>query len=149
MIIKSSVFKEGETIPEKFTCDGENVNPFLEIRGAAVGTRTLALVVDDPDASSGGIWDHWVLWNIPAGTQYIEEDNIPQGGVMGRTSFGRNRYGGPCPPRGSAPHHYRFKIYALDMELSLPPESGRVELEKAMEGHILDQGQLIGLYGRK
>ncbi len=149
MILKSSAFKEGEVIPEKYTCDGENVNPFLEIRNAPQGTKSLALVVDDPDASSGGVWDHWVIWNIPAGTQYIEEDTIPQGVAQGRTSFGSNRYGGPCPPRGSKPHRYRFKIYALDTTLDLPQETGRVGLESAMEGHILDQGQLIGLYGRK
>lgn len=149
MIIKSSAFKEGEIIPEKFTCEGENVNPFLEMREIPHGTKTLAFVVDDPDASSGGIWDHWVLWNIPAGTQYIEEDSVPHGAVVGKTSFGSNRWGGPCPPKGSKPHRYRFKAYALDTELNLPNDTERVALEKAMEGHILGQAQLVGVFMRK
>jgi len=149
MIIKSSAFKKGEVIPAKYTCEGDNVNPFLEIKDAPHGAKTLTLVVDDPDASHGGIWDHWVLWNIPAGTQYIEEDTVPHGAVVGKTSFGSNRWGGPCPPPGTKPHRYRFKAYALDASLELPPETGRVGLEAAMAGHILAEAQLVGVFMRK
>lgn len=149
MIIKSSAFKDGETIPPKYTCEGENVNPFLELRGVPAGTKSLALVVDDPDATSGGIWDHWVVWNINPGIQYIEEDTVPQGAVEGKNSFGANRYGGPCPPRYVSPHHYRFKAYALDRTLDLPADSGREALEEEMKGRVIDSATLTGIFGRK
>lgn len=149
MLIKSSSFKEGEIIPKKYTCEGDNVNPFLEIKDAPHGTKSFALVVDDPDATHGGVWDHWILWNIPVGTQYIEEDTVPHGAVQGKTSFGSNRWGGPCPPEGGKPHRYQFKVYALDVDLTLPTESGRIELETAMDGHILDKAELVGVFMRK
>ena len=149
LILKSSAFREGEMIPAKNTCDGDNVNPLLEIRNIPIGTLSLALVVEDPDATGGKVWDHWLIWNIEAKTQYISEDNLPFGAVQGTTSFGKQKYGGPCPPRGNSPHRYMFKIYALDALLDLPAGSTKVELEKAMAGHILAQTVLTGLYSRK
>ena len=149
MKIKSSAFREGDVIPSKYTCDGDDVNPFLEIRGVSHEAKSLVLIVDDPDATSGGVWDHWIVWNINPKTQYIGEDTIPHGSVEGKNSFGSNRYGGPCPPHGNKPHRYRFKIYALDTLLDIPVESGRVEVENAMKEHILDKAEVVGLYGRE
>lgn len=148
-ILKSSVFKQNEIIPSKFTCDGDDVNPMLEIRNAPTGTKSFALIVDDPDATRGTPWDHWILWNINPKTQYISEDNVPAGAVQGMTSFGHPKYGGPCPPKGSRPHRYIFKLYALDTELDLPEGSIKEQLVKATEGHIINQTKLIGLYQRK
>lgn len=149
LILKSSAFRPGETIPVKNTCDGDNVNPLLEIRNAPTGTLSLAFIMDDPDATGGKTWDHWIVWNIDPKTQYISEDNVPFGAVQGITSFGHQKYGGPCPPRGNAPHRYMFKVYALDVVLDLPAGSSKAELEKAMAGHILDQTTLMGMYGRR
>lgn len=148
MILKSSAFKDGEKIPAKYTCEGDNVNPFLEIRNAPEGAQSLVLLVDDPDATAGGVWDHWVVWNIHPKTQYIEEDTVPVGAVEGKNSFGSRRYGGPCPPPGNPPHRYRFKIYALDTLLSLSNDAGRAAVEAALIGHILDKAELVGLFGR-
>lgn len=149
MIIKSPAFKNGEVIPKHFTCDGDDVNPLFEIRDIPSGAVSLAFIVDDPDATSGGVWDHWLLWNISPKTQYIAEDSVPPDAVEGTTSFGEKHYGGPCPPHGKSPHRYRFTLYALDTLLSLSEESGRSELLSAMEGHILAETELMGLYGRE
>ena len=149
MILKSSAFKPQGTIPSKFTCDGENVSPLLEIREVPQGTKSFVLIMDDPDATRGVTWDHWLLFNIDLKTQYISEDSLPFGALQGKNSWGNNRYGGPCPPRGSRPHHYTFKFYALDSALDLKEGATKAELEKAMEGHVLDQTTLIGLYARK
>jgi Raf kinase inhibitor-like YbhB/YbcL family protein len=149
MILKSSAFKPGEFIPPKFTCDGEDVNPLLEIRDVPADAKSLALIVDDPDATRGTTWVHWLLWNIDPRTQYISEDSVPFGAILGKTDFGYLRYGGPCPPRGSKPHRYMFKLYALDKMLDLPEGSTKADLERAMAGHILAEASLVGLYGRK
>jgi hypothetical protein len=149
MQIKSSAFKDGEFIPEKFTCDGENVNPLLEIKNLPGGTKSLTLIMDDPDATSGVTWDHWILFNIDPKSQYIAEDNVPAGALQGKSSWGRASYGGPCPPRGAKPHRYMFKLYALDTLLDLTEGATKQEIEKAIENHIIDQTTLIGLYGRK
>lgn len=149
LILKSSAFKNGDTIPAKHTCDGDNVNPLLEIRNIPTSTKSLAIVVDDPDATRGGTWDHWLVWNIEPKTQYVSEDNVPFGAVQGKNSGGRERYDGPCPPRGNPPHRYMFKVFALDTVLDLPAGSAKADLEKAMAGHVLDQANLMGLYGRK
>ena len=148
MIIKSGAFKDGDTIPPKYTCDGDNINPLIEIRNVPRGAKSLALVMDDPDATSGGVWDHWIMWSIEPGTQYISEDTVPEGAVSGKTSFGHERYGGPCPPEGNSPHRYVFKLYALDVMLDLSAGAQKPELEAAMEGHILDEAVLVGKYGR-
>jgi Raf kinase inhibitor-like YbhB/YbcL family protein len=146
--LKSSAFKEGETIPKKYTCDGDDINPMLEIRNVPPEAKSLALIVDDPDATRGVPWDHWTLWNINPRTQYISEDTLPDGVVLGTTSFGHQKYGGPCPQKGSKPHRYMFKLYALDVVLDIPAGATKAEVEKAMEGHILDQTILTGLYSR-
>jgi Raf kinase inhibitor-like YbhB/YbcL family protein len=149
MILKSPAWKDGGTIPARFTCEGDDVNPLFEIRETPREAKSLALIVDDPDATSGDIWDHWVVWNINPKTQYIAEDSVPPGAVEGRTSFGENKYGGPCPPIGKAPHHYRFKLFALDTELQLPETAGRKEVEAAAEGHILERAEITGTFGRE
>jgi Raf kinase inhibitor-like YbhB/YbcL family protein len=149
ILVKSSAFKDGGNVPLKHTCDGDNVNPLLEIRNAPAGTKSLVLIMDDPDATRGGTWYHWLVWNIDPKTQYIDEDTIPYGAVQGTGSGGRVRYEGPCPPRGNPAHHYRFSIYALDTLLELPAGSDEAALKAAMNGHVLAQGMLIGLYGRK
>jgi len=148
LTLKSSAFKDGEKIPLKYTCDGENVNPFLEIRNIPPGTQSLVLVMDDPDATGGETWDHWIIANITPQTQYIEEDTVPHGSVQGSNSWGSARYGGPCPPPGADPHRYMFKLYALDIALDIPEGTKKQEIEEKMEGHIIQETTLQGLYGR-
>ncbi len=149
LALKSSTFRDGDPIPAKFTCDGDNVNPMLEIRNAPRETKSFALIVDDPDASNGGVWDHWIVWNIDPKTQYVMEDNIPFGAVEGKNSFGKEHYGGPCPPRGNQAHRYMFKLYALNTALDLPQGASKAELEEAIKGHVLEETTLMGKYGRK
>jgi len=136
----SSAFKDGGDIPRKYTCEGEQVNPSLEIQGVPRQTQTLALIVEDPDTGHG-VFDHWLVWNIRP-NEPIRENDVP--GVYGRNGFGRNGYGAPCPPQGK--HRYFFHIYALDAELNLPPGSTKKELQSAMQGHILATADLMGQY---
>lgn len=143
MQLTSLEFGNNELIPSKFTCEGEDINPPLIIEDIPQGTQSLALVVDDPDAL-GATFVHWVVWNIPLVSR-IEAGSVP--GNQGVNDFGRKNYGGPCPPSGT--HRYFFKIYALDIKLTLPEEVNKESLEKAMQGHILDKTQLIGLYRKK
>lgn len=143
MQLTSLEFGNNELIPSKFTCEGEDINPPLIIEDIPQGTQSLALVVDDPDAL-GATFVHWVVWNIPLVSR-IEAGSVP--GNQGVNDFGRKNYGGPCPPSGI--HRYFFKIYALDIKLTLPEEVNKESLEKAMQGHILDKTQLIGLYRKK
>jgi hypothetical protein len=146
MIIKSSAFKESENIPPKFTCDGENVSPELSWSDFLEGTKTFALIVDDPDAP-GGTFVHWVVYNIPSNITSLPEGiTLPEGSEQGVNHFGDNNYGGPCPPSGT--HRYYFKLYALDSEVQLKPGAGKRDLLKAMEGHILAETQLMGKYER-
>lgn len=147
--MESPEFKNNGLIPKKFTCDGENINPKLEFQNIPEETKSLVLIMDDPDATGGITWDHWLIWNIDPKRKYIEEDEIPKDAVLGSTSFGEIKYGGPCPPKGNNPHRYMFKLYALDTKLNLSRGALKSQLENAMEGHILDQTVLIGLYGRK
>jgi Raf kinase inhibitor-like YbhB/YbcL family protein len=143
--LSSKAFTNGGTIPVKYTCDGENVSPDLSWSGTPQGVKSLALIADDPDAPAG-TWVHWVLYDLPPDTTSLAEGT--QGvGVLGTTSFGDARYGGPCPPRGK-PHRYFFKLYALDKLLGLSPGATKAAVEKAMQGHILGSGQLMGTYGR-
>ena len=145
MELTSPAFENEGMIPSLHTCDGRNVSPELQIAGVPEGTASLALVMDDPDAP-GGTFDHWIVWNIPAGTQSVPQGKEPKG-AQGRTGFGRLGYGGPCPPGGV--HRYFFKAYALDCELDLRKGAGKGELETAMEGHILDRAELMGRYRRQ
>jgi len=145
MKIISPAFKNNQMIPQKYTCDGENINPPLQISEVPTNTQSLVLIVDDPDAP-GGDWVHWLVWNINPETKIIAENELPQGAIQGRNDFGKQNYGGPCPPSGT--HHYQFKIYALDISLNLPPNSRKKDLENSLQGHTLDKDTLIGLYQR-
>jgi Raf kinase inhibitor-like YbhB/YbcL family protein len=144
MNISSSAFKDGASIPSKYTCDGANSSPPLAFGGIPAGAKSLALVVDDPDAP-GGTFDHWVIWNIPPNTTSVAEGQSPQG-VNGKTGFGKSAYGGPCPPSGE--HRYFFKLYAVDTTLNLAPSSSKSDLEKAIKGHTLATAQMMGRYKR-
>jgi len=143
--LSSPAFDEGGIIPVRYTCDGGDINPPLAITGAPPGTKSLALIVDDPDAPAG-VWDHLILYNIPPQTNEILEGALPTDAIIGTNSWGRNDYGGPCPP--DREHRYVFTLYALDTELALPPESGKAEVLQAMEGHELARTQLVGRYDR-
>ncbi|HYA26607.1 MAG TPA: YbhB/YbcL family Raf kinase inhibitor-like protein [Thermodesulfovibrionales bacterium] len=144
--ISSPVFENNGQMPEKYTCDGIDVNPPLIIENVPVGTKSLALIVDDPDAPRG-TWVHWVVWNIDPKTVEIREHNIPKGALQGMNDFEKRDYGGPCPPSGT--HRYFFKLYALDTLLNFSSEAGKAGLEKAMQGHIIGQAQIVGRYKRK
>ncbi|MFC1709366.1 YbhB/YbcL family Raf kinase inhibitor-like protein [Candidatus Omnitrophota bacterium] len=140
MIISSPEFKHNEPIPKKFTCQGQDINPALKIENTPEDTKSLALIVDDPDAPMG-TWVHWAVFNIPVAST-IEEASIP--GEQAMNNFGRKDYGGPCPPSGT--HRYFFKVYALDTDIESSSVKNKATLEKAMQGHILGQAELIGLY---
>jgi Raf kinase inhibitor-like YbhB/YbcL family protein len=145
MKITSSAFQQGGNIPSKFSCDGPNTSPPLQISGAPAEAKSLALIVDDPDAPSG-LFTHWVVWNISPQTTTIAEGSTPKG-VQGTNDFGKSGYGGPCPPSGT--HRYNFKVFALDRELDLPSGAKRSQLDTAMKGHVVAQGELMGRYARK
>jgi Raf kinase inhibitor-like YbhB/YbcL family protein len=145
MKITSSAFQEGGNIPSKFTCDGSDTSPPLQITGVPSEAKSLVLIADDPDAP-GGLFTHWLIWNIPPQTNSISGGSAPKG-VHGTNDFGKPGYKGPCPPPGT--HRYSFKIYALDRELDLRGGAKRSELDGAMKGHIVAQGVLVGRYARK
>ncbi len=150
LTITSAAFSPNGEIPSKYTCDGADISPPLAWSGAPSGTKSLALISDDPDAP-GNTWVHWVAWNIPPDTTALPEgvqpvDRLPNGMRQGETSFRRIGYGGPCPPSGT--HHYFFKLYALDTILDLPARALTPQLEKAMKGHVVAEALLIGLYSR-
>lgn len=146
MKLTSSAFENSQYIPSKYTCDGVNVNPPLLIVGAPENTKSLVLIVDDPDAMNGD-WTHWTIFNVPPDTKEIKEDGASAGAIEGKTDFRNPGYGGPCPSSGI--HHYQFKLYALDAILSLDAMASKKDIEKAMEGRILAQDLLVGLYKRK
>lgn len=146
MKLLSAAFKNNSYIPPAYTCEGKDINPPLKIEGVPKSARTLALVVDDPDALNGD-WVHWTVWNIDPNTQNIDENKIPIGAVEGRTSFGHAGYGGPCPPQGV--HHYQFKLYALNEYLLLSSSASKEDLFRIMEGHVIDSAELTGLYTRE
>jgi Raf kinase inhibitor-like YbhB/YbcL family protein len=149
--LSSNSFAAGEKIPKQFTCDGEDRSPELHWPAPPSGTKSFALIADDPDAPVG-TWVHWVLFNLPPDTSSLPE-NIPKkdilenGAIQGQNDFGRTGYGGPCPPPGK-PHRYFFKLYALDSAVNLKSNATKDDLERAMNGHILAQGEYIGRYGR-
>jgi Raf kinase inhibitor-like YbhB/YbcL family protein len=146
LLLRSTVFNHQDAIPEKYTCDGADVSPPLTISGVPQGAESLAIIVHDPDAP-GGNWDHWLLWNIAPDTTQIFENTVPEGASAGMNDFGKQTYGGPCPPSGT--HRYVFTLYALDRPLRLSSGARRHALEQAMQGHILAQTELIGLYTRQ
>jgi Raf kinase inhibitor-like YbhB/YbcL family protein len=139
--VRSPAFQQNQPIPKKYSCKGNGINPPLSIEGAPKEAKTLALIMDDPDAPSG-TFDHWIVWNIPPSTKSIEENTVP--GTEGLNGMRKKGYTGPCPPSGT--HKYFFKVYALDTELKLGSNSRKSDAEKAMQGHILAKGELIGLF---
>ena len=143
LTVKSSAFENNVSIPIKYTCDGDGINPPLTVEGVPKTALSLALIMDDPDAPSG-TFDHWIVWNIPPHIGKIGENVIP--GFEGMNSARRKGYASPCPPSGT--HRYFFKIYALDTELSLGTDSSKKDLELAMQGHVVAKGEIIGLYHR-
>lgn len=145
MILRSSVFANGENIPKKYTCDGVNINPPLTISEVPGEAKSLVLIVDDPDAPMG-TWLHWSVWNIDPSTREIPENSIPTGAAEGETDFGTSGYGGPCPPAGA--HRYVFRLYALDKILNLESGAKLRELKTATEGHVIDETRLTGIYER-
>ena len=145
MKLDSPVFEANGRIPTKFTCVGKDVSPPLRITDAPPSAKSLALIMDDPDAPAG-TWVHWVEWNIPPGPTTIAEA-AGRLGVQGTNSWGKRGYGGPCPPSGA--HRYFFKVYALDAMLTLPEGTQKSGLLAAMEGHILAQAELVGLYSKQ
>ena len=153
MMIKvtSPAFSAGQPIPTKYTCDGADVSPPLKWEGVPDGTKSLALICDDPDAPAG-TWVHWVVYDLPpTATELAEKvattDTLPIGGKQGLNDFKRTGYGGPCPPPGKA-HRYFFKLHALDTTTALKPRASKADLLRAMEGHLLAQGELMGTYQR-
>ncbi len=149
--VRSSVFQEGGMIPAKHTCDGDDISPPLQWTGKPEGTKSFALISDDPDAPMG-TWVHWVMWNIPPDVNGLAENvpphpQLPDGSRQGLSDFRRPGYGGPCPPSGV--HRYYFKVYALDTMLDLPSNTRKADLLKAIKGHILAEGQLMGKYSRR
>lgn len=148
--ISAEAFQAGGTIPKEYTCDGSNVSPALSWSGIPSNAKSIALIMDDPDAPMG-TFVHWVLFNIPASTQKLPKgisrnQTLGDGSRQGMTDFGRAGYGGPCPPKGT--HRYYFRIYALDTMLNLQPGASREQLDDAMKGHILAMGELMGNYTR-
>ncbi len=141
LIIESPAFKQNGIIPMEYTCNGINVNPPLIIRNLPENTRSLTIIVDDPDAP-GGTFNHWIMWNIPPKERILEGDIS---GIQGMNSIREYKYYGPCPPSGNA-HHYHFKIYALDKKLEIEQRNDKRILLKAMEDHIVAFGELVGLY---
>lgn len=150
--IETTAFQPNQPIPKKYTCEGEDLSPPLTWSDVPAGTKSLALISDDPDAPMG-TWVHWVLYDLPADTKKLEEgipknQTLANGAKQGMTDFKRPGYGGPCPPPGK-PHRYYFKLYALDALVNLPAGATKSDLLVAMKGHILAQTELMGTYQRK
>jgi Raf kinase inhibitor-like YbhB/YbcL family protein len=149
MTISSAAFADGQAVPDKYTCHGQDISPPLQWSGAPAQTKSIALTVEDPDAPSG-TFTHWVIFDMPATTSGLSENvsktaTLPDGSEQGKNSFGNTGYNGPCPPGGKT-HHYIFKVYALDAPVTLDSGSSREELLNAINRHVLAQGQLTGTY---
>jgi Raf kinase inhibitor-like YbhB/YbcL family protein len=150
--VTSSAFQQGGSIPAKYTCEGQDVSPPLAWSGAPGNIKSYALIVDDPDAPDPAkpqrVYVHWVLYNMPASTTSLPENasksGLPKGAVQGKNDWGKAEYGGPCPPIGR--HRYFFKLYALDTTLTGLSSPTKSDLEKAMKGHVVDSGELMGTY---
>ena len=150
--ITSTAFQQAGSIPSKYTCEGPDVSPPLAWSGVPAKAKTLALIVDDPDAPDPAkpqrVYVHWVVYNIPAGTPSLSENasktGMPKGAVQGKNDWGKPEYGGPCPPIGR--HRYFFKLYALDTELTGMRSATKADLERAMNGHVLETGEMMGTY---
>ncbi|MDB6066696.1 MAG: putative kinase inhibitor [Pedosphaera sp.] len=150
--LASPAFGDGKIIPTECTCDGKDLSPPLSWGVAPAGTKSFALTCEDPDAP-GGTWTHWLYYGLPAGTTQLPQgvsavENPPNGGRQCLNSFNRMGYGGPCPPPGQT-HHYVFRIYALDSDISLQPSASLKDFNQAIKGHVLGQGELTGMYKRR
>lgn len=145
MRILSPVFADHGTIPTEYTCDGEDISPPLIFENVPEDAQSLTLIVEDPDAP-GKTWVHWVVVNIDPTVTKVLEDSIPRDGMEAMTDFGHTGWGGPCPPSG--PHKYLFKLYALDTTLDVTEDITRAEVEQAMERHIIEKAELVGIYSR-
>jgi Raf kinase inhibitor-like YbhB/YbcL family protein len=149
MIITSPAFQQGMPIPSQYTCDGSNAHPPLIFSDVPQHAQSLVLIMDDPDVPKNirpdGMWDHWIVFNMPAHTREIAE-GARANGVYGKNTGGKNEYGGPCPP--DREHRYFFKLYALDTLLNVAEGASKKEVEQAMQGHILAQAELMGTYDR-
>jgi Raf kinase inhibitor-like YbhB/YbcL family protein len=143
--VSSPAFTEGSRIPSKFTCDGSDTSPPLQVEGVDASAKWLVLIVDDPDAP-GGVFTHWLVWNIDPKTRSIAEGNVG-GGIQGKNDFGKSGYGGPCPPAGT--HRYYFRVFALDRQIDLKAGADRKQLNAAMQGHVIAKGELMGRYSRQ
>ena len=147
MILTSPAFDSGESIPKKYTCDGGEFNPELQIQNVPSGTKSLALVMRDPDAPMPGGFTHWVVWNIDPKTSVIKEESVPPGATEGQNSSGNVGYAGPCPPSGT--HHYHFQLYALSDMLDLSTAASVSDAQAQIDQHLVEQTELIGLYSRE
>ncbi len=152
LTIESKAFKDGEYIPERYTCDGADISPHIIWSGAPSGTKSFVVIVDDPDAPMG-TFNHWVIYDIPASVNELAENiprvsTLPDGAKQGVNSFRRIGYGGPCPPPGPA-HRYYFYLYALDIPATgLGPGATKRDVERKIQGHILEKAETMGRYGR-
>lgn len=146
MRFSSPAFAQNGPVPSRHACDGDDVSPPLEISGVPEGTKSLAIVVDDPDAPIG-TWTHWTVWNVAPTVTRIEEGTVPGDASQGMTSYGQAGYRGPCPPFGT--HRYFFRLYALDAILTLPPSTDARALQAAIDPHVMDSAGLVGTYRRK
>ncbi len=146
MRIYSPEFNDNSFIPKKFTCEGMDINPQLLFEDIPEGAESLVLILDDPDAPAG-TWVHWVVFNIPKDVTGIPEDSVPDNAVQGLNSWPKNNYGGPCPPSGT--HRYFFKLYALDNQLELDDTATKKDVEQAMQGHIIEKAEYVGLYKKE
>ena len=149
--LTSSAFQPESNIPAQFTCDGRNISPELSWSAAPVGTKSFALVMHDPDAPIEGGYTHWIVYKIPAAAHHLAEnvpnqDRLPDGAMQGKNDAGKYGYTGPCPPSGT--HRYYFRLYALDIDLDPKAASSKASLEKAIHGHVLATGELLGRYKR-
>ncbi|MBN1896132.1 MAG: YbhB/YbcL family Raf kinase inhibitor-like protein [Candidatus Aenigmarchaeota archaeon] len=143
MNIASPAFQNNGDMPSRYTCHGDNINPELRISNVPSGTKSLVLILDDPDAPMG-TWDHWILFNIRPSTAVIPENSVPPGAVQGRNSWGNSEYGGPCPPSGK--HRYVFKLYALSRILDIGHSTVKNDIYKAMSGSVISQAEFTGTY---
>jgi Raf kinase inhibitor-like YbhB/YbcL family protein len=155
IVVESSIFLNDEAIPARYTGDGEDISPPLRWSGLPPGTREVALICDDPDAPRAEPWVHWVLYGLSPEVLALPEDlprkeslGFPAGARQGRNDFGSTGYGGPAPPPGHGVHHYHFRVYALDAPADVAPGATKAELLAAMDGHVLDVGELVGTYRR-
>ncbi len=141
--VSSSLFQAGGTIPARFTCKGANVNPPLQFHGLPKAAKCLVLIVDDPDAP-GGLFTHWLIWNIDPSATQLREKSAPAGAIEGTNDFGERGYGGPCPPSGT--HRYYFRVFALDQKMDLKSGAKRSAVDRTLKGHVLAQGELMGRF---